>query len=216
MLSARRALKGEAGFALPLALSILAIVGLFVAASIRFATHNTDRATRDRGTVRALAAADAGIDSAIYRMNKAITASPVEGLLPVAVGTLLETSCVTLDVNLGALAISAPITGTSWCQETTVEEAVDGPASADERWSTATVRYQVSTGVNVALSGDPPLIERRIIATGRVADVTQRAMATVHASVGTNGNLLSLFKQVGYVECSVERPDPSDPASGCA
>ena len=68
-------LRSQDGFALPLALSMMVIVAMFAGVAISFATHNTDRATRDGNAARAFAAADAGIDAALYRMNKALIAS---------------------------------------------------------------------------------------------------------------------------------------------
>ena len=61
---------------------MIAIIAGFSAVAIALATHNVDRSSRDRSSVRALAAADAGLDTAAYRMNKALVASRVDGLVP--------------------------------------------------------------------------------------------------------------------------------------
>ena len=79
---AMRTLREEHGFAVPLALAVIAIIAGFSAVAIALATHNVDRSSRDRVSVRALAAADAGLDTAAYRMNKALVASRVDGLVP--------------------------------------------------------------------------------------------------------------------------------------
>jgi hypothetical protein len=211
VLRARRA-SSDAGFALPLVLSILAITGLFITATIGFATHNTDRSLRDRSTVRALAAADAGLDAAIYRMNKAIVASQVQGALGLATAALAEVGCVDIDIDLQIIVVED--LGNGWCPGSTLTEEVDGPATESEGWATANGSYQASTGIDLDTSAGS-LIERKIVATGTVGDVTQRVMGTVQLTLGSSGNLLALFKQVGYNECTPAPRDPSDPESGC-
>ena len=97
---ARRArLAEEDGFALAIAISILFLTSLLVLAAVALATHNTDRANRDRDAVRAGQAADAGVDAALYRLNKTLTASQAEGVLGLPVAAVAETACVA--VNLG-------------------------------------------------------------------------------------------------------------------
>jgi len=74
----------------------MVIVAMFAAVTISFATHNTDRATRDGASARALGAADAGVDAAIYRMNKMLLASQVEGVFGLGTAALAETKCLSL------------------------------------------------------------------------------------------------------------------------
>jgi Tfp pilus assembly protein PilX len=204
--------ENESGFALPLALSILTIVSLFVAATIGFATHNTDRAQRDRDAARALAAADAGLDAAIYRMNKAVVASQVEGVLGLPMAALAEVGCVDIDINLALIQVDD--LGNGWCPESTSSEDYDGPA-ATETWTAANGTHQTSLGIDLDLSA-ASLIERKVVSTGTVGDVTKRVMGTMHLTLGSGGNLLSLFEQVGYTQCTSVPPDPSDPESGCS
>ena len=45
--------------------------------------------------------------------------------------------------------------------------------------------------------------------------MTKRVIATARAVIGTDGNLLTVFEQVGYKTCTPEPTDSSDPASGC-
>jgi type II secretory pathway pseudopilin PulG len=211
----RRRLRDQSGFALPLALSILALIGLLTAAAIGFATHNTDRAIRDLRATRALAAADAGVDAALYRMNKAIVASEIEGLLGLPAAVLAETKC--LDISVGQIEVTEPL-GTGWCPASSGTEEVDGPSGAGEIWSPASFSYTASTGVNIGVATDDPdaeLIERKIVSTGTVDNVSKRVLATAHLRLGSSGNLLAVFEQVGYRQCTPEVPDPGDPASGC-
>ena len=201
-------LRNEAGFALPLALSILAIMAVLVAATVGFATHSTDRSIRDAQASRALAAADAGVDAAVYRMNKAILGGQIQGLLGVPAATVAELRCVTLAV--GQLTIGNATNG--WCPQSG-QETVDGPAANGGTWSAASFSYSFKTGIRIGTSPNQ-LIQRDVVSTGTAGDVTKRVLATVQLQLsGTNP--LSLFKQVGYRTCTPEPPNPSDPASGC-
>lgn len=202
--------RREDGFALPLAMSMMAIVAMLAAAAIGFATHNTDRATRDRNASRALGATDAGVDAALYRMNKALIASQVQGVLGLPSAILAETKCLSLE--LGDLTVVDPIAG--WCPVTTNAEEVDGAATAGQSWRAAGFTYSVSTGVNIG-SSSAPLIERRVVAVGTVGDVSKRVLATAHAELSSTGNLLQVFEQVGYKQCTSVAPTSGDPSAGC-
>ena len=204
-------LRQEEGFALPLVISLLATFSLLIAGAITFATHSTDRANRDRDAARAFAAADAGLDSAIYRTNKAIFGSQVSGILGLNVlqAALGEVRCV--DIDLGQIVQLTPSNG--WCPEmTSAEELTDGPVGGGGGSQPAGFSYRVSTGVNLGTSGNPPshLIERKIVVTGVADDVTKRVMGTVRARVGTAGNLLAVFEQITFVTCTPEPTNPAD------
>jgi hypothetical protein len=202
--------KREDGFALPLALSMMVIVAMLAGVTISFATHNTDRATRDALASRALGAADAGVDAALYRMNKALLGSQVQGVFGLTTGVLAETKC--LSVELGDITVVDPVAG--WCAETTNAEEVDGAAAAGQRWRPASYTYSVSTGVNIG-SASAPLIERRVVAVGTAGNVQKRVMATAHASLSATGSLLEVFEQVGYKQCESADPPAGDPAANC-
>ena len=206
-------LAAEDGFALPIAISILVLAGMLVLTAVTLATHNTDRANRDRAAVRAAQAADAGADAALYRLNKALTASQAEGVLGQPVAAVAETVCI--EVNLGQIATLSADGG--WCQVPGGSEQLDGPIEG-ETGDPAAYAYWVSSGVNVGTDpGDASasLIERRIVSIGTVGDVTKRVLATARMRIGSGGNLLSPFEQIGYRVCPPEPSDASDPASGC-
>jgi len=207
--------RREEGFALPLALSILAIAGLLVLAAIGFATHNTNRSIRDLRATRALSAADAGVEAAIYRMNKAIIASQVQGVLGVPAGVLAQTKC--LDLSVGEIEVTEPLAG-GWCAPTTGFEEIDGPGTGGGGWVPAKFSYSVSLGANIGTAPDDPnasLIERKVVAIGTVDDVAKRVLATVHLRLNPSGNLLRVFEQVGYRQCASAVPSGSNPAAGC-
>ena len=206
--------RREDGFALPIAISILVIAGLLVLSTITLATHSTDRANRDRDAVRAGQAADAGVDAALYRLNKALTASQAPGVLGMPVSAVAETACI--QVSAGSL-VNVSATG-GWCNAAGASEQIDGGVPGGPVFSPAGYSYRVSTGTNIG--ADPSnatahLVERRILSTGVVDGVSRRVLATVRAKIGNAGNLLSVFEQVGYRTCTAEPTDPSDPASGC-
>lgn len=203
--------RREDGFALPLALSMMVIVAMLAGVTITFATHNTDRATRDALASRAIGAADAGIDAALYRMNKALLGSQVQGVFGLPTATLAQSKC--LSVELGDITVVDPIDG--WCPETTNAEQVDGAAAAGQRWRPAGYTYSVSTGINIG-SASAPLIERRVVAVGTAGNVQKRVMATAHAELSSTGSLLEVFEQVGYKQCeSAAPPAGSDLAANC-
>lgn len=212
--STRARLGGEGGFAVPLAMSILAMTALLVLAVVAFATHSTDRANRDRQAARAQQAADAGLDAALYRMNKALVASQVEGVLGVPADVLATAECV--DVSVGSLSLVESSGG--WCPASSGSEQIDGPGTEGDPWAPASFSYATSTGIN--LGTDPNdsgayLVEREIVSTGTVDDVDKRVIGTVRVKLGVGGNLLAVFEQIGYRTCTPEPPDPGDPASGC-
>ncbi|MDQ3572921.1 MAG: hypothetical protein M3383_08695 [Actinomycetota bacterium] len=207
-------LRREEGFALPLALSILAIVGLLVLAAIGFATHNTDRSVRDLRAMRALSAADAGVEAAIYRMNKAIITSQVQGVLGAPPAVLAEAKC--LNVSVGEVQVTEPL-ASGWCAATGLEE-VDGAGTGGGGWVPARFSYSVSLGANIGTAPDDPtanLIERKVVAIGEVDDVSKRVLATVHLRLNPSGNLLRVFEQVGYKQCASAVPSTGDPGAGC-
>jgi hypothetical protein len=130
--------RSEQGIALPVALLMLLIVGLVAAAVALTAVAGSSQSSRDRGVKRAVAAADAGISAALYRLNK---------LAP------LPLSCVAL--GPGGLGLEAIPAG-GWCDPQT-ENLGDG----------ASYSYRVSAGVNVTVNGQD-LLQRKIVATGCV------------------------------------------------
>ncbi len=196
---------------LPLALSTMAIVAMLAGAAITFATHNTDRATRDSNASRALGAADAGVDAALYRMNKALVASQVQGTLGFPTALLAETKC--LSIELGEFTVVDPVDG--WCPVGTNAEEVDGAAAAGQVWTPAQFVYSVSTGINIG-TASAPLIQRTVVAVGSVGDVHKRVLATAHAELDSSGNLLQVFEQVGYKPCPpIPPPTSGDPSVGC-
>ena len=95
-LSAR--LRSESGIALPAAIVLLFVVMTLADAAVAAASSGNDQSRRDRSVKRALAAADAGLQAALYRYNKVRTrptsASPWVRAAPLAVTDPLGTAGV--------------------------------------------------------------------------------------------------------------------------
>ena len=147
-------LRSERGIALPAALIMLFVITSLAAAIASGAVTASDQSQRDKNVKFAVAAADAGIEAATYRVNK---------LVP---GT---TQCVVL-VN-GTLTLQT-VAADGWCP-TQTEDMGDG----------ASYSYRVSPAVPVTVSGEK-LLQRKIVSTGTVRGVTRRAATVVGSSTG--------------------------------
>jgi type II secretory pathway pseudopilin PulG len=66
----RKLLANEKGIAMPTATSMLMVVSLLVAAGLATATQLSQSSNRDEDRKRALSAAEAGIQTAVYRLNQ--------------------------------------------------------------------------------------------------------------------------------------------------
>ena len=151
-----RCLAAEEGIALPAALVLLMVIAL-LASVAGFATVGAlGQSDRDRGTKRAIAAADAGMHAAVYRLNK---------LSPAAL----------LCVVVGATGLTIePVQSDGWCRAQT-ENLGDG----------ASYSYRMSGALTLSLSGQA-LLERKVVVTGTANGVSRRTMATVHSLRGVS------------------------------
>jgi Tfp pilus assembly protein PilX len=92
-MTGRARLAGEEGITLIVALAVLIVVGLLATVAISAAVHTSDLSSRDRSQSAALAAADAGLTVATYRLNMlvpdsshcvtTVVNSPSSGVCPV-------------------------------------------------------------------------------------------------------------------------------------
>lgn len=154
----------ERGIALPAALMLLFVVMVLVAATLFATVSALGQSTRDRGTKQAVAAIDAGMNTAIYRLNH-LTPSALECVVVGATGLTLE-----------------PVQADGWCSAQT-ENLGDG----------ATYSYRMSAGLNINLNGQA-LLSRKVVVTGTASGVSRRAMATVNSLTGVSvfgGNAVS-------------------------
>ncbi|MGH2952057.1 MAG: hypothetical protein ACRDKX_08440 [Solirubrobacterales bacterium] len=215
-----RRLAGEqGGFALPLTLSVIAIVAALSAVAIAFATHSVERSSRDRLAARAQAAADAGADTAAFRMSRALLASKIGGILgnptdPSTVAGALQSEIGCLGLSVGGTQLSdiTLISDVSACTSTP-EEAVDAEVLGDGVGATATFRYWIKNSANVIVGGRA-LVERQIISLGKAGDVTRRISAVYRFDL--QAPAAALIDRVSYAECTAAAPAAGqDPATGC-
>lgn len=83
----KRILRDQAGIALPVALGVLAVVGVLSASVFAVSLRLSDTSTASRDAKRALAAADAGLEAAVFRMNELGLQSPSKCFTTQAVAT---------------------------------------------------------------------------------------------------------------------------------
>jgi hypothetical protein len=170
----RERLACERGIALPASTMLLMIIFLLAAAAATGAIAASNQSNRDRGTKGAVAAADAGLDTAMYRLNK-LKPGPMQCVVSGPLQLLLD-----------------PLLGTGWCPA--VSAPVGGASSASEALGNgATFSYTMSAGQNLIVAGQGQQ-HRQIIATGIENGVQRRVKANFATMTGISafsGNALT-------------------------
>lgn len=152
----RRRLASERGIALPAAVILLMVIAT-LASVVGIATVTAlGQSGHDKGTKRAVAAIDAGMHTAIYRLNK-LSPSAVLCVVVGATGLTLE-----------------PVQSDGWCR-----------AQKEDLGDGASYSYRMSAALTLTLSGQA-LLQRKIVVTGTANGVSRRAMATVHSLRGVS------------------------------
>lgn len=139
--------RREEGFAVVVALGVLTICLLLGSAAVLSATAANDTSNRDRATKKAIQAADAGLQAAIFRMNRL---NVVRSALP----------CVGLDLSLLPLDAS-----TGWCSP--VGETLGDGESYSYAVSPVTQvsGSQVTLDRTIVVTGTARGVTRRVAAT---------------------------------------------------
>jgi hypothetical protein len=148
----------ERGVALPVALAVLAAVAGLATVAARAAIVSNNQSFRDNNAKRAMQAANAGLQTAVYQLN------------------LLQPSgaqCVHKAVATGALTKGA-LQSDNWCQPQT-DDLGDG----------ATFTFQVSAPVVTTSSTGLSIDQRKVVSLGTVNGVRRRAVVTINAGRGT-------------------------------
>lgn len=99
-----RRLSGQDGAALPAAMGMMLVISLFITAFFALSIQTSDNANADRNSKRALAAAEAGLQTAIYRMNSirpAIDPGTCLTTGPVGVAEVVPGQCPFAEGDLG-------------------------------------------------------------------------------------------------------------------
>lgn len=201
----RRALRAEEGLAIPVAMAILVIVMGVAAAAVSLGLNNLDEARKDRAYTRALAAADSGVDVAASRLNRLIIAADGADILGTVPLEMVPINGCAITDAAGDLGVSA-LSGAGWCQASAWEELETKTDPTRKQEFT----YSVSSGVTTGGG----LIQRRVVATGRVGSTKRRVMSILVFNPSED-NETSLFRRQRFVECPVEPSNPLVPDSGC-
>jgi type II secretory pathway pseudopilin PulG len=147
-------LAAEDAIAMPVALAILVLVWGLATIALREGLTAQTQAQRDRDVKRALQAANAGVETALYRMNL-IQPSSLQ--------------CITL--SAGTLTVSLPLSD-GWCAPQT-EDLGYGVSYA----------ARVSTAVALHANGQA-LVERKVVSTGTANGVRRRIFTRITAATG--------------------------------
>jgi hypothetical protein len=150
-------LAQERGVALPVALAVLFSAAGLATVAARSGIVSGNQSFRDKNAKRAIQAANAGLQEAVYQTN----------LMQPGVG-----KCVLKDASSGLLSNGNVASG--WCTAQT-EDLGDGAAYS----------VQVSNeGSPTTSSSGLPIVQRTIVSTGTVNGVRRRAAVTINAATG--------------------------------
>ena len=152
-----RRLTDERGVALPVAMAVLAAVAGLATVAARAAIVSGNQSFRDNNAKRAVQAASAGLQAAVYQTN----------LLQPAVN-----ECVLKDNSTGALTNGA-VQSSGWCQAQN-EDLGDG----------ASYSMQISSATDVTTSTGLSASQRKVVSFGTVNGVRRRAVVTINAGRG--------------------------------
>ena len=153
----RICLSQQRGVALPVATAMLLVISLFVTAFFSLALRTSDTANDDRSAKRALAAAEAGLQAATYRLNQIRPAIASGACLTGAAASPVGGECPGYEESLG--------NGASYRYYVT-------PALG-------------ATGACISLpSVAPATTDRCITSTGTVNGITRRVQARVGTTTG--------------------------------
>jgi hypothetical protein len=149
-----RLLEDERAIAVPVALAILFLVWGLATVALRGALTSQNQSQRDQNVKRALQAANAGVEAAVYRLNLLQPGSQ---------------QCVT--GAGGTLAVSG-LQSDAWCAN---QSEVLGDAG--------TYTMRVSSAVAIRPNGQA-LVQREVVSTGYSNSVRRRVLTRITAATG--------------------------------
>lgn len=152
-----RRLTDQRGVALPVAMAVLFAVAGLATVAARSAIVSNNQSFRDNNAKRAVQAAGAGLQTAVYQLN----------LLQPS-----NTQCVHKAAATGALTNGA-LQADNWCVAQT-EDLGDG----------ATYSFQVSAPTQTTSSTGLSVDQRKIVSLGTANGVRRRAVVTINAGRG--------------------------------
>jgi Tfp pilus assembly protein PilX len=149
-------LRAERGIALPVSLAVLMAVAGLATVAARSGIVSNNKSFRDSNAKRAIQAANAGLQAALYQTNLMQPASA---------------QCVAKDTSTGALSKVATTGG--WCA-----------AQSEDLGDGVTYQMQMSSASTTTATTGLILDQRTVVATGIANGVRRRAAVTISASTG--------------------------------
>ncbi len=204
--------RGEDGYVVAVTVLVLGIILAMAGAAVALAVRSVDTSNRDKRAARSLAAADAGLDVAHYRLNRTLLATKKLALSPPSTTTNLDDVLAIRDCLLVTIGGITPGTkfgtilasGETVCAATEKEPLGDGTSFS----------YRVAN--RFAVGAVPETLTRQVLVTGHGPRGTQRrVLGTFRTRVNPLNKPTTLFRLWRYVECSAQPPDPANPFSGC-
>jgi hypothetical protein len=170
-----RLLREQRGIALPAALGVLVVVGVLSSATFAVSSRLNDSSTADRDAKRALQAADAGLEAAMFRMNDVgfQTISQCFTTTGVAPGT-------GTDPYTGSTAAAGQCAG--------VQDDLGNNSSYTYYVTPALTDTDVCAGLpvhNIDPSGKVTVTQRCVTSIGQVNGQRRRIQARVASYIGT-------------------------------
>ena len=212
----RPRLGDEQGFALASTIILMVIVLLVAAVGSAVAISSLHETSRDRNSTDAFSVADSAIDITTWRMNRMLVSPEVQGLLGLTGGLTQLVGCVDVDAGVVQTSLSTQ----AFCQTTVAtDDGLDATCSTQARVGLS-LPDVTTTLANGTVSGER-ILQRDIVCWDTEDGVTRRVRSrlglrlTLAADNISLGNVTSLWKRYGYVECTAEQPSGSDPFAGC-
>ncbi|MDQ3410050.1 MAG: hypothetical protein M3469_08730 [Actinomycetota bacterium] len=203
--------RGEDGYVVAVTVLVLGIILAMAGAAVALAVRSVDTSNRDKRAARSLAAADAGLDVAHYRLNRTLLATKKLGLSPPSTTTSLDDVLATGDCLAVTIGGSNPgtkfgtILASGVCAATEQEPLGDGTSFS----------YRVANRFTIGVT-IPETLTRQVLVTGHGPRGTQRrVLGTFRVRVNAQNQPTTLFRRWRYVECSAQPSDPTNPFSGC-
>lgn len=218
-----RRLRGEDGFAVPIAIWMLLLALLFGALATSQALLGFHQADTALKSTRAHAAAEAATRIAVYRLNTlGLNGASVTHLT----STLDWSQCAVQATASDPVAVATIGVGKSWCDPVPID--LGGGATATFQLSSI-VNCNADMGWNplptlLSLGTVQDCLKRRIVATGTVGGVTRRIYEETRATASASvvGSLISsvTLQPATLIpgtlrECAPTGGTASNPAGGC-
>lgn len=224
--------REERGAVLPIAVAVLLIVVMLTGAAVAYSVRSVDRSNYDRYSARALAAADAGLDVAHYRLNKSIAGTQIGSVVGLVNDLLWQLDgCTSVNVRAGQIVRVGVNEHADWCP-VGGWEAVDGesalidvaePECRQHTSAAFRIFMRLRLGAEVVGDGQSAINDDLLIwdvisvgcSNGRTAVVRGELPMSLPAVVKP-GRLLKLFSLENYEQCGGLQFDPADPAATCS